>query len=153
MQASSWENHPSFPIFVANLVAGLTSTELQTVIKCGELLSLPDPVRYQSISIRTPDGGTTEFIDNWDPEWHASTLSGFYQFAFTDYQGGVHQSLLAVNAGDIYESQISPGQWMPASNFEKSLTEGESVSTMKLQPFLLLVALLLAILEARIAWR
>ena len=150
LASGNFTKHPAFPIFLASAVEYARSYSPKAGYLLGETLDFGDMLDSYLVTIQSPSS---------DAGFHLNTTPfalqdiGLYTLRLTDSYG-VKEVQFGVNAGEFYESNISPRDWSSfiASNNELISTEMQMIEV-DLSPWLLLSVVILMVLEAWRAWR
>jgi hypothetical protein len=155
LRSGNLTRHPTFPVLLANLVQSVGKVTLPTSLPAGEALPLPPPEGYPRLRILPPTGEAVTLAANRPAVWPDTLEPGIYRLDLTDLDGRVHSVAVGVNAGDAIESAIGPQAWTagPADGTLTASAPVETVRTVNLMPWLVGLAVLFLILEARLAWR
>ncbi|MFQ5615566.1 MAG: hypothetical protein ACE5GO_03800, partial [Anaerolineales bacterium] len=143
--------HPAFPVLIANVVE-MCGLAFPDQIQTGDTLPLPAPDQYPAVRILPPGGDPLEYTAARPPAWGDTLDPGLYRIEPVDPDGVTSAFSLGVNAGDLDESDIAPGQF----SVDSGQSSGGSAMTgqpVLLLPYLLALAALLLLLEAWLAWR
>ena len=153
LTSGNFIQHPAFPLIFANLISLARTSALSGEIIIGQPLSLPDANLYPSIKISDPGGHEATYGLN-APALHSDThLPGIYQIDLVDIEGKVSTYFVGANAGSREESNLT---FQPRTDVQaKSQQIGFDNSKRKIAlfPWLLGLAIILLVTEARIAWR
>ncbi len=158
--------HPAFPAFLANLFEQTFSSGLPLAVPAGSPIPL-DSIRGSLELIITPPQASPQRIpptlaggqvDAGLPGVYRETHeAGLYKLEYTGLDGVKHTHWVAVNAGDLEESNILPRDWaanLPGpGDVPPAAPEGKEAALTNLAPWLLALAALLLIGEAWLAWR
>lgn len=154
LSAGNFVKHPAFPIFIAGIIDAAGAAPLPASIQTGEAIWLPKPGRVSEIRVTQPGGETVSLDNSWPLEWAQTSTSGLYIFEL----GSVGEKIeiaSGVNAGSVLESDLRTANWVrqvqenPVQEMSVAIDEPESVN---LWPWLLAAALILLLVEARLAW-
>ena len=149
---TAFARHPAFPVLIANIAAAAAGASLPPQTALGEALLLPPAERYPEIRIVDPAGLETILGSARPNAWQDLRTPGIYTIHLQDLEGGETRFALGVNAGDLNESDITPGDW-PAGIVSPPLPVSQIEQPVSLVPWLIGAILLLLLFEAWPAWR
>jgi hypothetical protein len=144
--------HPAFPIIIANALELAGGAAFPGQLSLGSPLELPAPGQAASLTVQPPAGEPVRFGAQHPAEWAGATAPGLYRVSLTDPNGLALAYLVGVNAGDLAESDISPGRFATSEGLAAAGTV-ETQQPVSLASWLLGLAGLLLLLEAWLAWR
>jgi hypothetical protein len=157
LERGNFSQHPAFPILIANLVEYARSSPLPQGIKTSQPIPLPPAGSYQALQLISPTQSVKEWNGDWPIEWSETQDPGFYRFKMLKHTGEVDDFSTGAMSGDVLESDLRVRDWVSSvDSFNPSLLKTGSENEEKsidLRPWLLIVALLLLIMEASLAWR
>ena len=149
----NFAQHPAFPILIGNAVRDSTGSSLPTSIKIGESIPLPEAGKYRALRITPPKSETITYINTWPRALLSNQTPGAVNIELEDTSGQKSNLVVGVNAGDAIESDLSivtQAQQTQASAIGDHMVKGETVD---LAPWLLGLAIIVLLLEAKLAWR
>jgi hypothetical protein len=149
---TAFARHPAFPVLVANIAAAAGGARFPQQIAAGDPLRLPAAENYQEIRIVAPDGMETVLTGDRPSTWTGFRVPGVYEIMLQDLEGAESRFPLGVSAGNLDESDITPGDW-PAGVVSPPQPVSQTEQPVSLVPWLLGAIVLLLIFEAWPAWR
>jgi hypothetical protein len=149
---TAFARHPAFPVMVANIAAAAAGADLPPQTAAGAPLLLPPPERYPEIRIIDPAGVETLLGPDRPNAWAGLREPGIYGIRLHDQAGGETRFDLGVNAGNLDESDIAPGDW-PSAIVSPPVPVSQIDQPVSLVPWLLGAIALLLLIEAWAAWR
>lgn len=163
----NFTKHPAFPILMANLVESAAQSPLSGSLKTGETIWLPASNEARSWRIFAPGAAPVELEVDGPRQWTQTGEPGIYRFVHYGQDGRPVEFIAGINAGDEIESdlhlrvtEIALSNTAPGSDpaqGEQPVTglnrTDQSRRQIDLLPWLLGVAILFLLLEARLAWR
>ncbi len=149
---TNFARHPAFPIIMANAVNLAGGTVFPQQLALGSALSLPAAAQVTSLTIQPPEGSPVRFGAERPPAWEGAVRPGLYRVTASDPTGQTDGFIVGVNAGDLSESNITPGRFQTGGGTD---TPGaaETEQPVSLAAYLVALAGLLLLAEAWLAWR
>jgi hypothetical protein len=139
-------------VLVANIAAAAGGARFPQQIAAGDPLPLPAAENYPEIRIVAPDGMETVLTGERPSAWTGFRVPGVYEIMLQDLEGAESRFPLGVSAGNLDESDITPGDW-PAGVASPPHPVSQTEQPVSLVPWLLGAIVLLLIFEAWPAWR
>jgi Ca-activated chloride channel family protein len=153
LNVGNFTRHPAFPILIGNVIRQAQAAPFPSSLHTGQDIELPQSDEYQALTIQPPSGDAVTFQTGLPTQWSDTITPGLYHFEYQNRAGKVTLYICGINAGDAYESDLTPQNWI--RNLD-TMTGPSSTSTgtqqLELRPWLLGLALLFLLWEARLAW-
>ena len=147
IQQSNLPSRLAFPILTARTVRDLTAAAPPTAISASSALNFQPDLRATSVTITDPQGQQYSVAAAAVPALDSLHEPGLYTIAEQGPQGTLFESRIAVNAGSIIESNLTPGS--PPTIFAPERDNGGSPQQRQLDlgPWLAAAALLVLCFE------
>ena len=152
LEQGNFAQHPAFPILIGNAVTDSMGSSMPGSIKVGESIPLPEAGKYRALRITPPKSETITYINTWPKTLQNNQTPGVVNIELEDTSGKKSNVVVGVNAGDTVESDLSveeQTQQAKASTVGNNVVKGEAVD---LAPWLLGLAIIVLLLEAKLAW-
>lgn len=168
LSGGNFAQHPAFPILISNLVQNVRQAPLPASLYTGERIPLPATGEFRELRVNAPGGEASRFGRNWPAAWENTLEPGAYHFRFAGPGGASFEYVSGVNAGQESESDLRPRAWARAAERSPGTgrpaagqpapalpaqAERQEARSLDLMPWLLALAALLLLLEAKLAWR
>lgn len=153
LSQGNFTRHPSFPILLGNMVRSLQYASFPGSIASGESLYLPLSADDLALTVLPPKGNLLEYRTSLPSRWTQTLTPGIYRFEFRNRAGKVTSHLVGVNAGDPFESNLAPQQWMQAQTAQQSSRALDVSQVVELRPWILALLFIILFWEAALAWR
>ncbi len=149
---TAFARHPSFPVLIANIVQQAAGARLPRQVAAGTPIDLPDFDHAAAVRVVLPDLTAVALGTDRSSRAVETGTPGFYDFTFTNLEGRESHISVGVNAGDLAESNILPGDW-PAQVLSPPSPLTTTQQPVSLVPWILAAVGILLLLEAWVSWR
>ena len=153
ISSGNFTRHPVFVALLGNLIRQIARPNFPANLKVGDPIPLPSFDQYPLLKIQPPKGEAISFGSNRPLEWSATHQPGIYRFELVDREGVGQTIAVGVNAGDWQESNLLDLQRNLPSNEKQPERQLLETQYFELTPWLLVLAVVLFLVEARYAWR
>jgi hypothetical protein len=142
--------HPVFPLLISNVIESAREFRPEQHYQVGESMIVPIDPRGSGASLQDPVLNDVRISSKGMVD-----LNQFGQYSFYSQQNSSENeaAYFGVNAGDRYESDISPREWAVTLAEEELEVEDDGEFILDLTPWLLCMVAGLLVLEAWRAWR
>lgn len=152
ISSGNFVRHPVFVALLGDIILQINQPNLPTDLSVGDPIPLPSVEQYPVLKVHPPNGETVFFGSDRPYEWNQTHQPGNYLIEMIDQWGIEHTMNVGINAGDWQESNLLDLQRNlrnAEESQEKQLIENQ---VFELAPWLLALAVILFLIEARYAW-
>jgi Ca-activated chloride channel homolog len=144
---------PAFPVLVANIMADLLPPPLPPSVPPGTGIDLPSTQSFPILRVTTPSGQVRNLGAERDPLFGQTHEPGLYLFDGLSAGGEQWQAAVGVNVGDAHESDLRRSVRPALAQSAGAVDASGPPRPFKLWPLAVVLALVVLLVEARLAWR
>lgn len=153
VSSGNFIRHPVFVALLGNIILQIAQPNLPTDLSVGDPIPLPSFEQYPVLKIHPPKGETIFFGSNRPHQWNETHQPGSYLIEMIDREGVEQTVNVGINAGDWQESNLLDLQRNLRSAEQLQERQPIENQVFELAPWLLALAVILFLVEAKYAWR
>ncbi len=153
LEEGNLTRHPVFPVLINNIVEAARGVSLPEQVSTGAALQLPLDENYPVITVIRPDEEEVVLDYERTTDTITALLPGLYRVEMENVNGKWAIYQVGVNAGSLLESELTPQTWTTFLGENSAAEAVPARQAADLTPWLLALACIFLMVEARIAWR
>ena len=149
--SGNFVSHPAFPLLIANILDAARKDPIPLMALPGTRLDLS--AKFVQVEVHSPSGKNATWWTDKPVGGQDFFDPGLYWWKATARSGRVTNAWMAVNAGDLAESAVRPQVTQPGAPGYTPDPSSVVEAWLDLTAWILTLAVLCLLVEARLAWR